>query len=41
MAQIVTTGQRALPRQLLALGFQFRYPMLDQALMDVLEHAGT
>jgi uncharacterized protein (TIGR01777 family) len=40
MGEIVTTGQRALPRRLLDLGFRFRYPVVDQALRDALEHAG-
>ncbi len=36
MAQIVTTGQRVIPRRLEKLGFRFRYPELDPALRDVL-----
>jgi uncharacterized protein (TIGR01777 family) len=36
MAEIVTTGQRVVPRRLLELGFQFRHPDLEEALQDVL-----
>ena len=36
MAEIVTTGQRAVPQRLEQLGFTFRYPELEQALRDVL-----
>jgi uncharacterized protein len=36
MSVIVTTGQRVIPRRLGELGFEFRYPDLDQALSDVL-----
>ena len=36
MAQIVTTGQRVIPRRLEELGFHFRYPELDPALRNVL-----
>lgn len=36
MAQIVTTGQRVVPRRLLDLGFRFRHPDLELALRDVL-----
>jgi uncharacterized protein len=32
MAQIVTTGVRAIPRRLLALGYEFRRPELEPAL---------
>jgi uncharacterized protein (TIGR01777 family) len=32
MAMIVTTGQRAVPERLLALGYEFRRPDLEQAL---------
>jgi uncharacterized protein (TIGR01777 family) len=35
MAAIVLTGQRAVPAQLSASGFPFRYPDLDAALADV------
>jgi uncharacterized protein (TIGR01777 family) len=35
MAQMVTTGQRIRPAQLLALGYRFRQPELDRALADV------
>ena len=41
MAQVVVTGQRALPRRLLALGFRFRHLLVQEALTDVLAHAGA
>ena len=37
MARIVTTGQRAIPRQLEELGFAFRHPELDEALEAALK----
>jgi uncharacterized protein (TIGR01777 family) len=36
MAQIVTTGQRVVPRRLSEAGFKFRHPDLEPALRDVL-----
>lgn len=36
MAEIVITGQRAIPRRLLELGFDFGHPQLGEALADVL-----
>jgi uncharacterized protein (TIGR01777 family) len=36
MAEIVTTGQRAVPARLLAAGYEFRQPQLEPALRDVL-----
>jgi uncharacterized protein len=36
MAEIVTTGQRAVPRRPLELGYEFRHPELDEALRDAL-----
>lgn len=36
MSEIVTTGQRVIPRRLLGLGFRFRHPELEPALRDVL-----
>jgi hypothetical protein len=36
MAEIVTTGQRALPRRLTELGFSFHHDELEPALRDVL-----
>ena len=36
MAQIVTTGQRAMPHALQELGFQFRHREIEPALNDVL-----
>ena len=34
MAMIVTTGQRAVPRRLLELGYEFEQPELESALRD-------
>jgi NAD dependent epimerase/dehydratase family enzyme len=34
MAEIVTTGQRAVPRKLTELGYEFRQPDLEPALAD-------
>jgi uncharacterized protein len=39
MAEIVTTGVRALPARALVLGYQFRYPHLEQALAAALAEA--
>ncbi|HTU97458.1 MAG TPA: TIGR01777 family oxidoreductase [Solirubrobacteraceae bacterium] len=36
MAEMVTTGQRAIPAQLRALGYTFRHPEIELALKDVL-----
>jgi uncharacterized protein (TIGR01777 family) len=36
MAEVVTTGQRAVPRRALELGYEFRHPELDEALRDAL-----
>jgi uncharacterized protein len=38
MAEIVTTGQRALPARLTALGYQFRHTELEAALRNVLSN---
>lgn len=35
MAEMLLTGQRALPKKLLSLGYQFRYPKLDKALNSI------
>jgi len=40
MAQIVVTGQRAVPARLEELGYHFRYPELEPALRDVLDRPG-
>jgi uncharacterized protein (TIGR01777 family) len=37
MAEIVTEGQRAVPRRTLELGYAFRHPDLDEALADSLK----
>lgn len=36
MAEVVTTGQRAIPRRLQELGYGFHHPEVEQALADVL-----
>jgi len=36
MADVVTTGQRALPARALKHGFQFRHPAIDGALRAAL-----
>jgi uncharacterized protein len=36
MAQIVVTGQRAVPQRTQALGFAFAHPQLDEALRSAL-----
>ena len=36
MAEVVTEGQRAVPRRALELGYEFRHPDLDEALRDAL-----
>lgn len=36
MAEVVTTGQRAIPARLRELGYEFRHPELEPALRDVL-----
>ena len=36
MAEIVTTGQRAVPKRALELGYAFRHPDLDEALASAL-----
>ena len=38
MAEVVTTGQRAVPARLVALGYEFRHPEVEPALRDVLGH---
>jgi uncharacterized protein len=39
MAEIVTTGQRVMPRRLEATGYRFRFAALEPALRDVLGRA--
>jgi len=36
VAEVLTTGQRVLPRRALALGYQFKFPDVDSALQDIL-----
>jgi NAD dependent epimerase/dehydratase family enzyme len=36
MAEIVTTGQRVIPAGLTRLGYEFRHPVIEPALRDVL-----
>jgi uncharacterized protein (TIGR01777 family) len=36
VAEILTTGQRVLPQRALALGYQFQFPEIDQALRHIL-----
>ena len=35
-AEVILTGQKILPEKLLASGFQFLYPTIDQALNHIL-----
>ena len=37
VAEVVTTGQRVLPKQALALGYQFRFPTIDAAFADIFQ----
>jgi len=39
VAEVVTTGQRVLPRKALALGYQFQFPTIDRALTDLFAHS--
>jgi len=36
VAEVIVNGQRVLPRKALALGYKFRFPLIDAALTDVL-----
>jgi NAD dependent epimerase/dehydratase family enzyme len=36
MADVVVTGQRAVPRRALELGYEYRHPRLDEALASAL-----
>jgi uncharacterized protein (TIGR01777 family) len=36
VSQLLTTGQRVLPKRALQLGYTFRFPNLDAALADIL-----
>jgi NAD dependent epimerase/dehydratase family enzyme len=36
LGEVFLSGQKVLPRRLLAMGFEFRYPVIDQALADLL-----
>ena len=35
VAEVVTTGQRVLPQRALALGYSYKYPMVDAALTQI------
>jgi uncharacterized protein len=41
VAEVLTTGQRVLPRRALALGYQFQFPDIDLALAAALVQAPT
>jgi hypothetical protein len=41
VAEVLTTGQRVLPRRALALGYQFQFPEIDLALTAALARATT
>ena len=36
MSELATLGQRAMPKQATQLGYEYRYPMLDDALKEAL-----
>jgi uncharacterized protein len=36
LGTLMTTGQRVIPAKAMAGGYRFQYPMLEQALRDVL-----
>ena len=36
VASVVTTGQRVLPKRALELGYSFRFPTIDAALVEIL-----
>jgi NAD dependent epimerase/dehydratase family enzyme len=36
VADVITTGQRVLPKRALELGMTFRFPTIDAALADIL-----
>ena len=37
VADVITTGQRVLPRKAFELGYAFRFPEIDGALADALK----
>jgi uncharacterized protein (TIGR01777 family) len=37
VAEVLSTGQRVLPRRALALGYAFKFPTIDAALADILK----
>lgn len=39
MSQVLTGSQRVLPRAMLAAGYAFRFPRLDEALLDLFQRA--
>jgi uncharacterized protein (TIGR01777 family) len=41
VAELLTAGQRVLPRRAQALGYTFQFPDIDSALRDVLEEAAA
>jgi uncharacterized protein (TIGR01777 family) len=41
VAELVTTGQRVLPRRAEALGYQFQYPDIDSALRQIVRSEGA
>lgn len=41
MADVILTGQRAVPEKLIQAGFQFRFPALAEALADLLQEHGN
>jgi hypothetical protein len=40
MSDVVLTGQRVVPQKLRKTGFEFRYPVLKEALGDLLRNSG-
>jgi uncharacterized protein (TIGR01777 family) len=39
VADVITTGQRVLPKKALALGYQYQFPEIDSALAEILSRA--
>jgi NAD dependent epimerase/dehydratase family enzyme len=40
VAELITTGQRVLPKRALELGYSFQYPTLDAALTQINSRLG-